>query len=273
MIKLYEDLYKKYTLIVILGSLFVIFLTLILTNSGILAFLSYLIFLYIVAIYFSIKANKRVKVVIKCYNDCDVETYTNCYENFYRRLKIGIFNNKNLDTNIRIGLSTGYVSLGKNEEALNILSNFNPVFRNNRIGMVIKATYLNNLIVAHRNLKQYEEANMRLKELNEMMNYPKLDNELKSLIESTYMNNKISLDIYENPTKENIKYAENYFKDKLKLSKSKADIVNYNYKLAYINEKLKNKKAELDYLNFVIENGGSLYIVKEAKKRLNEINN
>ena len=272
MIKLYEDLYKKYTLIVILGGLLVIFLTLILTNSGILAFLFYIIFIYIIAIYFSIKVNKRVKVIIEYYNDCDVETYTNCYENFYKRLKIGIFNNKNLETNIRIGLSTGYVSLGKNKEALNILSNFNPVFKNNRMGMVNKAIYINNLIAAHRNLKQYEEANMRLKELNEMLNYPKLDNELKSLIESTYMINKISLDICDNPTKEKLKYAENYFKDKLKLSTTKAEIVTFNYKLACINEKLKNKKVELDYLNFVIENGGSLYIVKEAKKRLKEIN-
>ncbi|MBQ9024168.1 MAG: hypothetical protein IJ105_02985 [Bacilli bacterium] len=273
MLKLYEDLYKKYTLVVILGGLFVLFLTLFLTFSIILALFLCTIFIFVVAFFFNIQADKRIKVVSKHYYDCDAETYTKTYETFYKRLKIGITDNKELEPFVRIGLSTGYISLGKNKEALDILSDFNPIFKNTKISMMNKVTYLNNLIVVYRNLKQYEEAKVRLNELSEMINYPKVDNELKYLIESAYMSNKISLDIYENPTKENLKYAENYYKDILKLSKSKSDIVNYNYKLAYINEKLKNKKAELKYLNFVIENGRSLYIVKEAKNRIQEINN
>lgn len=273
MLILYDDLHKKYILTVVLGGLFVLFLTLFLTFSIILALLFCTIFIFVVAFFFNIQAEKRIKVVNKYYYDCDVETYTNCYENFYKKLKTGMFDNKVLNTSIRIGLSTGYLSLGKNKEALDILSDFNPIFKNNRISMINKITYLNNLIVAHRNLKQYEESKVRLNELSEMINYPKLDIELKYIIESAYMSNKISLDIYENPTKENLKYAENYYKDILKLYKSKADIANFNYRLAYINEKLKNKKAELNYLNFVVENGGSLYIVKEAKNRIQKINN
>ena len=267
MLKLYEDLYIKYFLTGLIGGIFIFILSCFLTGSVIIAFIFFIIFVYLIAIYFNKKANKRVEEIKKYYYDCDVETYTNSYENLYKKSE----NNKKIETFIRIGLSTGYMSLGKYKDALDLLSSFNPIFRNNKFDIMCKAAYLNNQIVIYRDLEQYEESNMKLIELKEMMNNSKLNNELTNYIEKLYMSNKITLDIYENPTKENLKHAEKLFKEKLKEAKLKVEIVNLNYRLAYISKELKNKKAELDYLKFVIENGGSLYIVKKAKKRIKEL--
>lgn len=269
MLKLYDDLFLKYVLVAVFGGLFCMFLIFFLTGSTIFSFFFFALFVFIDAVYFNIQANKRVKKINNYYDDCDAKTFTECYEKLFIKSK----NDKRLETAVRISLSTGYISLGKYKEALDLLCDFCPVFKNNRIGITNKTVYLNNLIVIYRNLKKYEEAYDKLNELEQLMNNPDINSEQINLIEKIYMNNKISLDIDNKPNKENLKYAENYFKDKLKISKSKVETVNFNYKLAYISEKLKNKKDALEYLNFVVENGKSLYIVNDAKKRIKELNN
>ena len=269
MLKLYDDLSSKYVLVAVFGGLLFMFLVLFLTESVIISFLFYSLFVFVDAIYFNIQANKRVNKINNYFDNCDAKTYTECYEKLFIKCK----KDKRLETTVRISLSTGYISLGKNKEALDLLYNSCPVFKNNRIGIKNKTIYLNNLIVIYRNLKKYEEAYAKLNELELLMNNSDINSEQKDFLEKIYLNNKISLDIDKKPNKENLTYAKNYCNDKLKISKSKVETVNFNYKLAYISEKLKNKKETLEYLNFVAENGGSLYIVNDAKKRIKELNN
>lgn len=267
MIKLYDDLYAKYVLVSVLGGIIGMFVTLFLTTSTVISIFVLIFFVFFAAIHYGKEANKRVKEIYEHYDNCDIETYTNTFEEFYKK-----YNYKKLDAFIRIGLSTGYLAMGRYEEGLNILNDHEFTFKNNENGLTSKIIYLNNLIIAYAELDNYESANEKFLELKELMKNKYVSNEnVIDKARELYFRNKMYLDLRQNPSKDTIKYAERFYLDRLEISKIKVNDVKIQNNLAFIYRKLKNKKKEEECLKFVVENGGTLYIVKEAKDRLKKL--
>ena len=267
MIKLYDDLYAKYLLISILGGLFVMFATLIICGSTIISIILFFILVLFAAVHYRKEANKRINEIHTCFENCDIEKYTDSFEQLFKKN-----NDKRLDTFIRIGLSTGYLGMGKYEEVLNVLNNYEFTFKNNERGISNKIIYLNNLIFAYAELDNYDKANEKFLEFKELMKNKYVSSESAiAKASELYFCDKMYLDLRQNPSKDVIKYAEKFYLDRLEISKTKINEVKIKNNLAFVYRKLNNKKKEEEYLKFVVKNGGTLYIVKKAKDRLKEL--
>lgn len=267
MIKLYDDLYAKYVLVSVLGGIIGMFVTLFLTTSTVISIFVLIFFVFFAAIHYRKEVNKRVKEIYACYDNCDIETYTDCFEKFYKRN-----NDKRLETFIRIGLSTGYLAMGRYEEGLAVLNDYEFTFKNDERGITNKIIYLNNLIIAYAELGVYDKANEKFLEFKELMKNKYVSSESAiAKASELYFRDKMYLDLRQNPSKDVIKYAEKFYLDRLEISKTKINEVKIKNNLAFVYRKLNNKKKEEEYLKFVVKNGGTLYIVKKAKDRLKEL--
>ncbi|MCT4542847.1 MAG: hypothetical protein N4A63_04855 [Vallitalea sp.] len=157
-----------------------------------------------------------------------------------------------------INEAVGLMALGKYELAKQIIENIDISKHSSRNSFVI--TYYIDLVSCRYALSEIDEANELFE--TKIPSYSNFNKKVKLAIESIILERYLLQDKYEE-AKDKINEIKNAYK------LTKRQKLHLIYSEALIDEKENNKEKAIKKYNKIIKNGNKLYLVEEAKLRLN----